>query len=97
MSQMARRAKHADRRASRTTLVSRTAFRALAGITEAELAIWEEEEFITPVSRGDNVGEPLYATSAIRRARLIRTLAEQLEVNVPGIGVILHLLDQMER
>jgi hypothetical protein len=29
--------------------------------------------------------------------RLIRTLADELEVNLPGIEVILHLLDQMGR
>ena len=33
----------------------------------------------------------------MRRARLIRTLAEELEVNLPGIDIILNLLDQMNR
>ena len=41
--------------------------------------------------------EPLYDASTLQRARLIRTLAEELEVNLPGIDVILHLLDQMSR
>ena len=41
--------------------------------------------------------EALYDRDALRRVRVIRTLAEDLEVNIPGIGVILHLLDQMER
>jgi DNA-binding transcriptional MerR regulator len=95
---MARRpSKRSERRSSRTTLVSRTAFRVLAGITDAELTLWEREEFIVPVPREDTVGEPLYDSSALRRARLIRTLAEDLEVNLPGIEVILHLLDQMAR
>ena len=85
------------RKAPRNTLVTRTAFRVLAGVTDAELSLWEHEEFIVPVERADSLGEPLYETSALRRARLIRTLAEELEVNLPGIGVILHLLDQMER
>lgn len=35
--------------------------------------------------------------SALRRARLIRTLAEELEVNLPGIEVILRLLDECSR
>jgi DNA-binding transcriptional MerR regulator len=83
------------RKPSRTVLVSRTAFRVLAGVTDAELALWEREEFIIPVNRVDNLGEPLYDSSALKRARLIRTLAEELEVNLPGIQVILHLLDQM--
>jgi DNA-binding transcriptional MerR regulator len=86
-----------ERKPSRTTLVSRTAFRVLAGITDAELSLWEREEFIVPVERADRIGEPLYDSSALRRARLIRTLAEEMDVNLPGIDVILHLLDQMVR
>jgi DNA-binding transcriptional MerR regulator len=88
-----------ERKASqRTTLVSRTALRVLAGISEAELTLWEREEFVAPVDRSVAAGgEPLYHSSALRRARLIRTLAEELDVNLPGIEVILHLLDQMER
>jgi DNA-binding transcriptional MerR regulator len=92
-----RSSKRAERRPSRTTLVSRTAFRVLAGISDADLTLWEREEFIVPVNRADSVGEPLYDTSALRRARLIRTLTEELEVNLPGIEVILHLLDQIAR
>jgi DNA-binding transcriptional MerR regulator len=85
------------RKSSPATLMSRTALRVLAGVTDTELALWEREEFIVPVARNDSVGEPLYDTAALRRARLIRTLAEELEVNLPGIEVILHLLDQIAR
>jgi DNA-binding transcriptional MerR regulator len=92
-----RSAKRAEHKPLHTTLVSRTAFRVLAGVTDAELALWEREEFIVPVNRADSVGEPLYDTLALRRARLIRTLGEELEVNLPGIEVILHLLDQIGR
>jgi DNA-binding transcriptional MerR regulator len=92
-----RPSKRMERKPSRTILVSRAAFRVLAGITDAELTLWEREEFIVPVDRVDSVGEPLYDRSALRRARLIRTLAEELDVNLPGIEVILHLLDQMAR
>jgi len=95
---MARRSsKRLERRHASNTLVSRTALRVLAGITDAELTLWEREEFIVPVDRADSVGEPLYETSALRRVRLIRTLGEELDVNLPGIEVILHLLDQMTR
>ncbi len=92
-----RSSKRTERKPSRITLVSRTAFRVLAGVSDAELTLWEREEFIVPVDRADSVGEPLYDTSALRRARLIRTLAEELDVNLPGIEVILHLLDRMAR
>lgn len=69
----------------------------LAGISDAELALWEREEFIVPVDQADRDDERLYDSSALRRARLIRTLTEELDVNLAGIEVILHLLDQMER
>jgi len=92
-----RPSKSRGRKSSHTTLVSRTAFRVIAGVTDAELSLWEREEFIVPVNRADSVGDPLYDTSALRRARLIRTLAEELDVNLPGIDIILHLLDQMAR
>jgi DNA-binding transcriptional MerR regulator len=82
---------------SRVTLVSRAAFRVLAGISEAELTLWEREEFILPVDRTASDGELLYDASALKRARLIRTLADDLDVNLPGIEVILHLLDRIGR
>jgi hypothetical protein len=87
-------------RSSRTrrsaTLVSRTAFCVLAGISESQLTLWEHEELIASVP--DEAGlERLYDESALRRARVIRTLAEDLGVNLPGIDVILNLLDQIDR
>jgi DNA-binding transcriptional MerR regulator len=82
----------------RTTLVSRTALRVLAGISEAQLILWEHEQLIAPVDRFASAGgEQLYDSWALRRARLIRTMTEELDVNLPGIEVILHLLDQLER
>jgi DNA-binding transcriptional MerR regulator len=80
-------------------LMSRSVLRSIAGISERELASWEREDLIVPV-RVDRVRgrlEALYDREALRRVRVIRTLAEDLEVNIPGIGVILHLLDQIER
>jgi len=46
-------------------------------------------------SRGRN--EPLYDDAVLERIRLIRTLEEDLEVNLPGIGIILNLLERMPR
>ncbi|HKV55648.1 MAG TPA: chaperone modulator CbpM [Candidatus Binataceae bacterium] len=90
--------KRSARPGSQVTLLSRRAFRVLAGVSDAELTLWEHEELIVPVDDSHDRGlEPLYEESALRRARLIRTLADELEVNPPGIGVILRLLDQMER
>jgi len=82
-----------------TLLVTRDALRVLTGVSDAELTLWEQEELIAPAagSTVNHGAEVLYETSALRRVRLIRTLAEELEVNVPGIGVILHLLDRISR
>lgn len=80
-------------------LMSRSVFCSIGGISERELASWEREDLIAP-ARVERVGgriEALYDRDALRRARVIRTLGEELEVNLPGIGVILHLLDQMSR
>ena len=79
-------------------LVSRSVFCAMSGISERQLALWEQEDLLAPV-RIDQTGsaEPLYDRSALRRARVIRTLDEELEVNLPGIGVILNLLDRLQR
>ncbi len=78
------------------TLVSRTAFCVLAGISESQLTLWEHEALIAPAR--DQAGpERFYDESALRRARVIRTLAEDLDVNLPGIDVILNLLDRMNR
>jgi DNA-binding transcriptional MerR regulator len=80
-------------------LYARSAVCALCSVTEHELALWESEELVAParlLERGHRL-EPLYDDAALARVRLIRTLAEELEVNVPGIGVILHLLEQFDR
>jgi DNA-binding transcriptional MerR regulator len=96
---MARRT--SSRRSTRgeVVLMSRSVFCAIGGISERELASWEREDLIAPVrvERARGRIEALYDRNALRRVRVIRTLGEELEVNLPGIGVILHLLDQMGR
>jgi chaperone modulatory protein CbpM len=79
------------------TLISRSALCVLSGVSERQLTLWEHEELLVPstTSEIDGRREPLYDASALKRARVIRTLAEELEVNLPGIGVILNLLDQL--
>ena len=80
----------------RATLVSRSVLCTVAGVSERQLILWEQEELIAPAQIEETRGhrEPLYDATVLRRVRIIRTLAEELEVNLPGIGVILHLLDQ---
>lgn len=98
---MARRTTHtrSSSASRKVTLVSRRALCFLSGISERRLEVWEREELIMPVTVGDTEGnpEPLYDREALRRARVIRTLEEELDVNLPGIGVILNLLEQITR
>jgi chaperone modulatory protein CbpM len=80
-------------------LISRSVLCTMSGISERQLLLWEHEDLIAPVQveRVEGRIEALYDRQALQRVRKIRTLAEELEVNLPGIGVILNLLDQMER
>jgi DNA-binding transcriptional MerR regulator len=96
---MARRSSSKTSTRSEVVLMSRSVFCAIGGISDRELTSWEREDLIAPVRLERVRGriEALYDREALRRVRVIRTLAEELEVNIPGIGVILHLLDQMER
>ena len=96
---MARRTHSKSSTRGELVLMSRSVFCTIGGISERELASWEHEDLIAPVrvEHGRGRVEALYDRDALRRARVIRTLGEELEVNLPGIGVILHLLDQMGR
>jgi DNA-binding transcriptional MerR regulator len=94
---MASRSRISKRRSARPAYLTREALRALAGITDDQLRVWEFEELITHSTILELEGhrQPVYAQSTLRRIRTIRSLAEDLGVNLPGIGVILHLLDQL--
>jgi len=96
---MARRTSSRSSTRGEVVLMSRSVFCSISGISERELASWEHEDLIAPVriERVRGRLEALYDRDALRRVRVIRTLGEELEVNIPGIGVILHLLDQMSR
>ncbi|MGH8013182.1 MAG: chaperone modulator CbpM [Candidatus Binataceae bacterium] len=98
MARRASRKRNSEPGDGTATLVSRSAFCVLVGVNEYELSLWEHEELICPATVGDIDGkpEPLYDQTSLKRARLIRTL-EELDVNLAGIDVILHLLEQMER
>jgi MerR-like DNA binding protein len=80
-------------------LVTRTVLCSVCGVSEGQLMVWEHEDLVAPARIDETRGrvEPLYDRESIRRVRVIRTLAEELEVNLAGIGVILHLLDQIAR
>ncbi len=84
------------RRTRETSYLSREALRALGGISDDQLRLWEFEELITHSTMLEVEGRrvPVYTEATLRRIRTIRSLGEDLGINLPGIGVILHLLDQ---
>lgn len=87
-----------NRGGSRTpTFLSRSVLCRLSGISERQLSVWEHEELIVPARKIEfgRRREPLYATETLGRIRIIRTLAEDLDVNLPGIEVILNLLERL--
>jgi DNA-binding transcriptional MerR regulator len=96
---MARRTSSRSSTRGEVVLMSRSVLCAIGGISERELSVWEHEDLVAPVrvERVRGQIEALYDREALRRVRVIRTLSDELEVNIPGIGVILHLLDQMSR
>jgi chaperone modulatory protein CbpM len=64
----------------------------LTQLDRATLTLWIEETWITPAERD---GERVYEEIDLARARLIVDLRQNMGVNDPGVGVILHLLDQL--
>ncbi len=76
---------------------SRSALCVLGGISEDQLRLWEWEELVVParVLTIEGGAEKVYDQSSLQRIRTIRSLGEDLGVNLPGIGVILNLLDRL--
>jgi chaperone modulatory protein CbpM len=61
-------------------------------LDRATLSIWIEEEWLIP----DRTAHQLAFTDMdLARANLIHDLTDKMGVNDEGLGVILHLLDQM--
>jgi chaperone modulatory protein CbpM len=61
-------------------------------LDRATLSIWIEEEWLIP----DRTAHELAFTDMdLARANLIHDLKDKMGVNDEGLGVILHLLDQM--
>ncbi len=58
----------------------------------ATLKLWLEESWIVPSEMG---GARVFDEMDLARARLILDLQRDMGVNDPGVGVILHLVDQI--
>lgn len=68
------------------------AVRAL-GIDAEELALYERESLICVKRTLDD--EPVISAEDVERARLVACLLHDLEVNLPGAEVIVHMREEM--
>ncbi len=71
---------------------SKSEFLSLSGMGHNTLNAWIEEEWIIP---GGSSVEMTFSEIDIARAQLIRDLHADFGVNDEGVGVILHLVDQL--
>jgi chaperone modulatory protein CbpM len=63
-----------------------------ARLDRRTLSVWIEEEWVIPTRSVDQLA---FTDMDLARAKLIRDLKDNMGVNNEGLGVILHLLDQM--
>jgi chaperone modulatory protein CbpM len=63
------------------------------GATEEYVIAWAFEGVLDPIGRAPQ--EWLFTGQALRRARLALRLTRDLEVNPPGVALVLDLLDQI--
>jgi chaperone modulatory protein CbpM len=63
-----------------------------ARLDRRTLSVWIEEEWVIPARSADELA---FTDMDLARAELIRDLKDKMGVNNEGLGVILHLLDQM--
>jgi chaperone modulatory protein CbpM len=63
-----------------------------AGLDQETLKLWVEEEWLIPHRSTHGF---FYTEMDLARANLIRDLKDNMGVNAEGLGIILHLLDQM--
>lgn len=72
--------------------ISKQEFLIRSGLGQETLASWLEEQWLMP---SDLSVEMNFSDIDIARAQLIRDLQEIMGVNDEGVGVILHLVDQL--
>jgi chaperone modulatory protein CbpM len=73
-------------------ILTRQDFLAQARLDGQTLEIWIEEEWLIPRRSGSDLN---FSEADLARARLIRQLMDDMGVNAEGVGVALHLLDQL--
>ena len=73
-------------------IVTTLEFLDLVTLDRETLEIWIEEQWLLPERSGP---ELVFSDADVARARLIRDLKQVMGVNDEGVGVILHLIDEM--
>jgi len=73
-------------------MITEREFLSRARLDRRTLKVWIEEEWVIP---GGSSDAPAFTDMDLARAELIHDLQEKMGVNDEGLGVILHLLDQM--
>ena len=73
-------------------MINEREFLERAQVDRGTLEIWVREEWLIP---NRSKTEPAFSEIDLARARLIHDLKHNMGVNDEGLGVILHLLDQM--
>ncbi len=73
-------------------IISEQDFLSRAKLDRRTLEVWIEEEWLIPSRSDDDLA---FSEADLARARLIRDLTDDLGVNAAGVGVALHLLDQI--
>jgi chaperone modulatory protein CbpM len=64
-----------------------------SGASEEQLTLWIAEGAVEP--QGTTPREWRFSGAALRRVRTARRLAQDLEINAPGIALALDLLDEI--
>jgi chaperone modulatory protein CbpM len=73
-------------------MITEREFLERARLDRATLTVWIEEEWLVPAHAARELA---FTEMDLARANLIHDLREKMGVNDAGLGVILHLLDQM--
>ena len=63
-------------------------------IDERFLAELEEEEILCPICRDDSQAK-LFSSSELEKLRLAKMLIEDMDVNLPGVDIILRMRQNM--
>ena len=73
-------------------MITEREFLERARLDRRTLAVWIEEEWLIPARTADELA---FTDMDLARANLIHDLKHKMGVNDEGLGVVLHLLDQM--